>query len=425
MTGQWKPTPHEETRSPAALAGSTVLMIAFLLVANTAVIPATAEIAVAARTVLAPAPPMGWANWNRFFCDYDERTIRAQADALVATGMRDLGYKYLIIQECIAPNRDIMGNLVADAKRFPHGIKTLADYLHSRGLKAGIYTDVGPFTCFSKPKYQGSYNHEDQDAATFASWGMDLIEVDFCNKPDGHTGKELYGRMAAGIRRTGRPMLLYICSWGKEAPWEWAKGVGQLWRTDEDISYQKNHVNWDDIVRNFKSNAQHAAFNGPDSWNDPDMLEVGNAGITPIEARSHFSMWAISAAPLLVGTDLTQIDWETHAILINPEVIAVDQDALGAGPIRTGDDKDGVEVWEKPLSGGSGGTKAVLLLNLASKKAMASVRWSDLRLRPNARVRDLWSRKDVGIFTDGYSVEIPPHGSVLLKVSGEVLENGL
>jgi hypothetical protein len=254
---------------------------------------------------------------------------------------------------------------------------------------------------------------------------MDLIEVDFCNKPDDHSGKELYGRMAAGIRRTGRPMLLYICSWGKEAPWEWAKGVGQLWRTDEDISYQKNHVNWDDIVRNFKSNAQHAAVNGPDSWNDPDMLEVGNAGITPIEARSHFSMWAISAAPLLVGTDLTQMDWETHAILINPEVIAVDQDALGAGPIRTGDHKDGVEVWEKPLSGGCGGTKAVLLLNLASKKAIASVRWSDLRLRPNARVRDLWSRKDLGVFTDGYSVEIPPHGSVLLKVSGEVLENGL
>jgi len=184
-------------------------------------------------------------------------------------------------------------------------------------------------------------------------------------------------------------------------------------------------VNWDDIVRNFKSNAQHAAFNGPDSWNDPDMLEVGNAGITPIEARSHFSMWVISAAPLLVGTDLTQMDLGTHAILTNPEVIAVDQDALGAGPIRVGDHKDGVEVWEKPLSSGSGGTKAVLLLNLTAGKAMASIRWGDLRLGPNARVRDLWSRKDLGVFTDGYSVEIPPHGSVLLKVSGEVLENSL
>jgi len=301
-------------------------------------------------------------------------------------------------------------------------MKTLADYIHSRGLKAGIYTDVGPFTCFSKPKYRGSYNHEDQDAETFASWGIDLIEVDFCNKPYDHTGKELYGRMAAGIRRTGRPMLLYICSWGREAPWEWAKGVGQLWRTDQDISYQRNHVNWDDIVRNFKSNAQHSAFNGPDSWNDPDMLEVGNAGITPIEDRSHFSMWVISAAPLLVGTDLTQMDLATHAILTNPEVIAVDQDALGAGPTRIGDYKDGVEVWEKPLSGG---TKAVLLLNLAPRNAIASIGWSDLRLRPNARVRDLWSRKDLGIFTNGYSVQIPPHGSVLLKVSGEVLENSL
>lgn len=425
LTGQRKPTPYEETQSLAVLAGSTVLMIALLLVADTAAIPATAEITAETPTVLAATPPMGWANWNRFFCDYDEQTIRAQADALVATGMRDLGYKYLIIQECIAPDRDTMGNLVVDAKRFPHGMKSLADYIHSHGLKAGIYTDVGPFTCFSKPQYQGSYNHEDQDAETFASWGIDLIEVDFCNQPDNHTGKELYGRMAAGIRRTGRPMLLYICSWGKEAPWEWAKGVGQLWRTDEDISYQKNHVNWNDIVRNFKSNAEHAAFNGPDSWNDPDMLEVGNAGITPIEARSHFSMWVISAAPLLVGTDLTQMDLETHAILTNPEVIAVDQDALGAGPIRVGDPKDAVEVWEKPLSGGRGGTKAVLLLNLAPRNAVASICWSDLRLRPNARVRDLWSRKDLGIFTNGYSVEIPPHGSVLLKVSGEVLENSL
>jgi alpha-galactosidase len=215
MTGHRKPTLYEQTRSLVSLAGSTVLMIAFLLVADT-VTSRAAEVAVEARTALAPTPPMGWANWNRFFCDYDEQTIRAQADALVATGMRDLGYKYLIIQECIAPDRDTMGNLVVDAKRFPHGIKTLADYIHSRGLKAGIYTDVGWFTCFSKPKYQDSYNHEDQDAETFASWGIDLIEVDFCNKPDDHTGQELYGRMAASIRRTGRPMLLYICSWAKK-----------------------------------------------------------------------------------------------------------------------------------------------------------------------------------------------------------------
>jgi alpha-galactosidase len=414
-----------ERECRANTVGSAALAVAILFQASVVAIPAASQGPVPAAAALAPTPPMGWASWNRYFCDYDEQTIRDQADALVATGMRDLGYRYVIIQECIAPNRDATGNLVVDAKRFPHGIGALADYIHSRGLKAGIYTDVGPFTCFPNPRFLGSYNHEDQDAATFASWGIDLIEVDFCNKPEDHTGTELYKRMAAGIRRTGRPVLLYICSWGKEAPWEWAHGVGQFWRTTGDISYQKNHVKWDDIVRNFESNAQDAGFNGPDSWNDPDMLEVGNAGITAVEARSHFSMWVISAAPLLAGTDLVHMDSETRATFTNPEVIAVDQDPLGAGPSRIRLDQKAVEVWEKPLGSKSSGTKAVLLLNLSSTKAVASVRWSDLRLMPNATVRDLWSRKDLGQFTDGYSAEIPPHGAMLLKVSGKGRENSL
>jgi len=220
-------------------------------------------------------------------------------------------------------------------------------------------------------------------------------------------------------------MLLYICSWGKEAPWEWVPGTGQLWRTDGDISYRKNHVQWNDIVRNFESNAQHAAFNGPDSWNDPDMLEVGNPGITAVEARSHFSMWVISAAPLWAGTDLTHMDRETQAIFTNPEVIAVDQDSLGAGSSRVRFGKNAVEVWEKPLGSKNGGIKALLLLNLSRRRAVASVLWTDLGLMPNASVRDLWSRKDLGPFPDGYSVEIPPHGSILIKVSGKSRENSL
>jgi len=367
---------------------------------------------------LAPTPPMGWANWNYYFCDYNEQTIRDQADALVSTGMHDLGYRYVIIQECIAPTRDKNGRLVTDGSRFPHGIPALVQYIHSRGLKAGIYTDVGPYTCFSNPRFQGSYNHEAQDAATFASWGIDLVEVDFCNKPEGHSGKELYERMAAGIRRSGRPMLLYICSWGKEAPWEWGQGVAQLWRTWGDISYQKNHVNWKDIVQNFEANAQHAQFSGPNSWNDPDMLEVGNPGITAIEARSHFSMWVISAAPLWAGTDLTHMAPDILSIFTNPEVIAVDQDPLGAGPSNVRR-RNGVEVWEKPLGTKSGGVKAVLLLNLSQKITEATLRWSDLGLMPNASVRDLWLRKDLGQFKYGYTVEIPPHGSMLIRVSGE------
>lgn len=367
---------------------------------------------------LAPTPPMGWANWNYYFCDYNDQTIRDQADALVSTGMRDLGYRYVIIQECIASARDEDGRLLPDKSRFPHGIPALVEYIHSKGLKAGIYTDVGPYTCFSNPRFQGSYNHEAQDAATFASWGIDLVEVDFCNKPEGHSGKELYERKAAGIRQTGRPMLLYICSWGKEAPWEWGHGVAQLWRTWGDISYQKNHVNWKDIVQNFEANAKHAAFSGPDSWNDPDMLEVGNHGITPIEAHSHFSMWAISAAPLWAGTDLTHMAPEILSIFTNPEVIAVDQDPLGAGPINIRR-RNGVEVWEKPLGTVSGGAKAVLMLNLSHMSSEVTIRWSDLGLTPNASVRDLWLRKDLGQFKYSYTVEIPPHGSTLIRVSGE------
>lgn len=370
------------------------------------------------KSNLAPTPPMGWANWNYYFCHYDEQTIRDQADALVASGMRDVGYKYLIIQECIAPTRGADGRLIPDPQRFPHGIPALVDYIHSRGLKAGIYTDVGPFTCFSTTHYQGSYDHEAEDARTFSAWGIDLIEVDFCNKPAGHTGKELYRRMAEGIRSAGRPMLLYVCSWGEQQPWEWAAGVAELWRTTEDISYDPGRVKWESVVRNFETNALHAAFTAPNSWNDPDMLEVGNGGLTPVESRTHFSMWVISAAPLWAGTDLTRMDGQTLTTFTNPEVIAIDQNPLGAGLRRVQAENGGIEIWAKALGTWSGESHAVLLVNLASSARTASLSWRDLGLLPDAAVRDLWTRKDLGRFPDGYSVEIPAHGSMLLKVSG-------
>ncbi len=361
---------------------------------------------------------MGWASWNYYFCNYDEQTIKNQADALVFTGMRDLGYRYLIIQECIAPSRDEHGTIIVDAKRFPHGIAVLVDYIHARGLKAGIYTDVGPFTCFSTTHYQGSYDHEMEDARTFAAWGIDLIEVDFCNKPKEHTGKELYKRMADAIRASGRPMLLYICSWGEEQPWEWAPGMAQLWRTTEDISYEPGRAKWENVVRNFELNAKHAAFTAPNSWNDPDMLEVGNAGLTPVESRTHYSMWVISAAPLWSGTDLTHMDQQTLATYTNPEVIAVDQDELGAGIRQVQNGGDGIEIWAKPLGTRSGESQAVLLLNLTSSARTASLSWRDLGLASGVKVRDLWARAELGNFSDHYSVELPPHGSKLLKISG-------
>lgn len=372
-----------------------------------------------AQLMLAPTPPMGWANWNHYFCDYDAHTIQEQADALVSSGMRDLGYKYVIIQECIAPQRDASGNLVVDAHRFPQGIKALVDYIHERGLKAGIYTDVGSYTCYPHPRYQGSFGHEEQDANMFASWGVDLVEMDYCNKPAGHTGQEIYKKMGRAIQSSGRPMLFYICSWGNEQPWEWAQGLAQIWRTDQDISFQKNNVDWDRMVRNFESNARNSDFTAPNSWNDPDMLEVGNSGMSAMEYQSHFSMWAISAAPLWVSADLKNMDDTTRTVLTNSEVIAVDQDTLGAGVVKVSGDVDEPQVWAKPLETLAGGIDAVLLFNPRSVSNEVSVRWNDLGLKGRVQVRDLWLHKDMGSFADGYSTVLPAHGSKLLRVTGQ------
>lgn len=371
------------------------------------------------QTNLAPTPPMGWASWNHFFCDYNEQTIRDQADALVSTGMRDLGYRYVLIQECIAPGRDSQDDLVVDPVRFPHGMKALVNYIHARGLKAGIYTDVGPYTCYPKPHYQGSYGHEDQDARTFASWGMDLVEMDYCNRAPDHTGREIYERMAAAIKKTHRPMLFYICSWGNEDPWTWAQGKAQLWRTTGDISSKKDDVEWASVVQNFELNASHAAFSAPNSWNDPDMLEVGNRGLNFIEAKSHFSMWVISAAPLWAGNDLIGMDAATLKVYTNAEAIAIDQNPLGAGPTKVREDRKGLQVWAKPLGNIGSGIDAVLLLNLTAAPAMIGVRWADLGLLGKAAVRDLWVHKNLGEYADGYQAQVPPHGSVLLRVTGK------
>lgn len=398
-------------------------ILALLAVLLGCCLPIFAQAEANPQANLAPTPPMGWASWNHFFCDYNEQTIRDQADALVSIGMRDLGYRYVLIQEFIAPGRDASGELVVDPVRFPHGMKALVDYIHARGLKAGIYTDIGPYTCYAKPRYQGSYRHEEQDATTFASWGVDLVEMDYCNRVPGHTGREVYERMAAAIQNTHRPMLFYICSWGNEDPWTWAQGKAQLWRTTGDISPKKGRVEWASVVQNFEINARHAAFSAPNSWNDPDMMEVGNHGLNTIEARSHFSMWVISAAPLWAGNDLTQMDAATRAIYTNSEAIAIDQDPLGAGPVKVREDRKGLQVWAKPLGSIGSGASAVLLLNLTAVPAKISVQWSDLELTGKVEVRDLWAHQNLGQFADRYQTRIAAHGSVLLKVTGKVAKD--
>ncbi len=362
---------------------------------------------------LAPTPPMGWANWNSLGCNYDEEKIRAIADQMVSTGMRDAGYRYLIIQEFIVPagHRAADGTLLPDPQKFPHGIPALVTYIHQKGLKAGIYTDVGAKTCAG---YEGSYQHEEQDARTFASWGIDLIEEDFCNKPKGYTAAQLYTRMRDAIAHTHRPMFFYICNWGSELTWTWAPKLGNAWRSTGDVGVP-GQADWNRILRNFDQNALHAASGGPNHWSDPDMLEVGVPGIDTVEERSLFSLWAISAAPLWAGNDLVTMSPDTREVLTSGEVIAVDQDALGRPGTLVQENAPGLQVWARPLAGRNS-PQAVLLFNRTSEQAEMRIRWEDLGIYGPADARDLWSHQDLGVLSQEYVAKVPAHGVVMLRV---------
>src|ERR1035437_3531697 len=361
------------------------------------------------RWMAAPTPPMGWANWNSLGCNYDEGTIRAMADHMVSSGMKDAGYRYLIIQECIvrAGYRGPAGALLPDPKRFPSGLPALVAYIHQKGLKAGIYTDVGEKTCAG---YEGSYNHEGQDAQTFADWGFDLIEEDFCNKPKGFTAAQLYTRMRNAIALTRRPMLFYICNWGNELTWTWAPQLGNAWRSTGDVG-DPGHADWNRILGNFDQNALHAASGGRNHWSDPDMLEVGVPGINANEQRAMFSLWAISAAPLWAGNDLVTMAPETQEILTNREVIAVDQDPLGQPGTLVLQGPAEVQVWARPLAG-KGSPQALLLFNRTAEQVKMSFRWEDIGIYHPVHVRDLWAHQDLGLIPEQYETNVPAHSVV-------------
>ena len=363
---------------------------------------------------LAPAPPMGWANWNSMGCNYNEDTIRAIADHIVSSGMREAGYRYLIIQECIVPvgHRAPDGTLLPDPQKFPHGVPALVAYIHQKGLKAGIYTDLGPKTC---AEYEGSFQHEEQDARTFASWGIDLIEEDFCFKPAGYTAEQLYTRMRDAIARTGRPMLFYICDWGSEMAWTWAPKLANAWRSTSDVG-DPGKSEWIRILRNFDQNALHSSYGGHNHWSDPDMLEVGVPGIDATEERSLFSLWAISAAPLWAGNDLVTMSPETQNILTNSEVIGVDQDLLGKPGTLVLEGVPGLQVWARPLAGPDS-QQAVLLFNRTREQAEMHIGWEDLGIYGPAEVRDLWAHRDLGLLSKEYVTEVPAHGVVVLRVT--------
>jgi alpha-galactosidase len=366
----------------------------------------------APETLLAPVPPMGFNTWNRFFCDVDEKLIRATADAMVETGMRDAGYKYLVIDDCWQVERGADGRIVADPKRFAGGMKALADYVHGKGLLFGLYTDLGTKTCQGRP---GSAGFHDIDAATYAEWGVDYVKVDWCEADDLDARKE-YTSFRDALRRAGRPIVLSICEWGRNDPWTWAKGVGQLWRTTADIQ-----DSWESFVWIIGANSRHTAAAGPGGWNDPDMLEVGNGGMTFDEYRAHFSLWAIMAAPLMAGNDLRAMTKETKSILLNKEVIEVDQDPLGIQGEVVVERGYGGQVWMKPLADGS---KAVAFLNLTKQELALYVRWSQIGIPAGpARIRDLWAHEDKGVHTDTgktyderFEVKVPAHSIVMVRI---------
>ena len=362
---------------------------------------------------LARTPPMGWNSWNKFACNVSENLIRDAADAIVSTGMKDAGYQYVVIDDCWQVSRDAEGNIVPEAKRFPGGMKALADYIHSKGLKFGIYSDAGTGTCQNRP---GGRGYEFQDARQYAAWGVDYLKYDWCNTSTQNSIAS-YSLMRDALAKSGRPIVFSICEWGSTKPWLWAKDVGNLWRTTGDIQDKWDvKMNWggNGLVEILDLQDGIESASGPGHWNDPDMLEVGNGGMTATEYRTHFSLWCLMAAPLMAGYDIRSMTDEIRAILTNKEVIAVDQDALGYQGRRV--KRDGTrEIWSKQMADGS---RTVALLNRGDSETEIRVEWTDIGYPDSlsAAVRDLWAHQDRGLQQGGYSAKVPSHGVVLVTV---------
>ncbi|HTI63334.1 MAG TPA: glycoside hydrolase family 27 protein [Gemmatimonadaceae bacterium] len=365
----------------------------------------TVLVATAPAGGLAPTPPMGWNSWNKFGCRIDEQLIRGTADAMVSSGMKDAGYRYVNIDDCWeAPERDANGNLTTDSQRFPSGMKALADYVHSKGLKLGIYSSAGTGTCQRRP---ASLDHEVADARTFAAWGIDYLKYDNCNNQN-RPALERYKAMGNALKATGRPIVYSLCEWGRNKPWEWGRTVGgDLWRTTGDI-----RDSWDSMLHILDQQVGLEKYSGPNAWNDPDMLEVGNGRMSNAEYIAHFSLWALLNAPLIAGNDLRSMNDSTRAILTNRDVIAVDQDWGGMQGHKVRDDGE-LEVWVKPMSSGD---RAVVLLNRGSTAARIAASMSEIGLS-GARhgARDLWTHRDTTV--DGeLATTLAPHSAAMYLV---------
>lgn len=380
---------------------------------------------------LALTPPMGWNSWNTFQTHINEQLVKDIADAIVASGMRDAGYTYIVLDDgWMAKERDSQGNLVPDPEKFPHGIKALADYIHAKGLKFGLYNCAGTETCAG---YPGTRGYEYQDARNYAAWEIDYLKFDWCNT-QGINAKEAYTTMSKALRKAGRPIVFSLCEWGDNKPWDWAESVGELWRTTGDITACfdcekkfKGYSDWG-VLRIADKQAGLARYAAPGQWNDPDMLEVGN-GMSPSEDRAHFSLWCMLAAPLIAGNDLRKMSEATRALMTNKALIAIDQDSLGAeGYLYSV--IDSVQTWVKPLNGGDW---AVCFLNRSATEPRAlSFDWQHAEGADStgSGKQVLFSVDKAGWYTitnllaggkDGntapvYKTTIPPHDVVVLRL---------
>ncbi|MCK4835942.1 MAG: glycoside hydrolase family 27 protein [Candidatus Aminicenantes bacterium] len=365
---------------------------------------------------LAKTPPMGWNSWNKFGCDINENLIKEIADAMVKNGMKDAGYEYIVIDDCWQIARDKQGNIIADPKRFPSGIKALADYIHSKGLKFGLYSDAGTYTCQKRP---GSRGYEYQDARTYASWGVDYLKYDWCFHGK-QNSEASYKLMRNALYAAGRPIVISICEWGTTKPWLWARDIGHLWRTTEDIQDCWDCINdwggigWTLILDKQSGLEQYA---GPGHWNDPDMLEVGNGGMSDKEYRAHFSMWCMLSAPLMAGNDIRNMSESIKNILTNKEVIALDQDPLGKQAYKYGDFGD-YEIWVKFLMDKE---LAIAFLNRGDRSINIIVKWRNILrktgLEKNSyKLKDLWKHKIIGDTKSIFKAKIPSHDILLLRL---------
>ncbi|HXI24523.1 MAG TPA: glycoside hydrolase family 27 protein, partial [Pyrinomonadaceae bacterium] len=356
---------------------------------------------------LARTPPMGWNSWNKFASRVDDTSVRGIADAMASNGMKDAGYTYINIDDTWEGGRDAQGNITTN-KKFPD-MKALADYVHSKGLKLGIYSSPGPNTCAG---YEGTYGHEEQDARTYAAWGIDYLKYDWCGARNLYTDEEMqavYQIMGDALLKTKRPIVYSLCQYGRQDVWKWGADVGgNLWRTTGDIRDA-----WDSMTRIGFSQNDLAPYAKPGHWNDPDMLEIGNGAMTNDEYKTHMSLWAILAAPLLAGNDLRSPSPEILAILTNRDVIAVDQDKLGKQGQRVWQSGE-QEVWTRPLSGGAW---AVAFFNRGKDAATISVKPADLKIAGKWKARDVWSHQDVAWSESEYSATVPSHGVVMLRLS--------